>query len=280
MRIIRVFPRKTSYTPTDSMAFIGEPPGLFIPPHDEVHVSCVFTWDKAYCEELKYQWEAHTDKPVKTGGPAYGSHAFQFFQGLYVKSNIIFTSRGCNNNCPWCVVPEREGKIIELAVREGNVIQDNNFLQTSREHKDMVFAMLKRQRGICFKGGLQSNLIDAHFIENIQSLRISELWLACDTDYQIPRFADAAAKLVKAGFTRHNIRCYALIGDDMDANERRLQAIWKAGAMPHAQLYQPLDATEKKYYGQDWRKFQAMWSRPAATRAHCERGTDFWDYNT
>ena len=43
--ILRVFPHRTSYTPTDALAFAGEPLGLLIPPHDEVHISCVFTWD-------------------------------------------------------------------------------------------------------------------------------------------------------------------------------------------------------------------------------------------
>ena len=36
MNIARVFPRKTKATPTDSLAFIGEPP-LFLPDADEVY---------------------------------------------------------------------------------------------------------------------------------------------------------------------------------------------------------------------------------------------------
>ena len=65
-KVLRVFPNKNSYTPDDSLAFIGMPP-LVIPEHDEVHISCTFTWDKKYCEELKYQWEVRTQKPVKQG---------------------------------------------------------------------------------------------------------------------------------------------------------------------------------------------------------------------
>lgn len=295
MKIIRAFPRRTSYTPDDDMVFIGQPPGLLILPHDEIHISCVFTWDKEYCEELRYQWEMFTDKPVMLGGPAYGSPSTSFVPGMYVKSNIIFTSRGCNNNCPWCSVPEREGKISELPIYEGNILQDNNFLQTSREHKDKVFTMLKRQKSICFKGGLQNNLIDCHFIENIQNLRVSELWLACDTDGAVPGLQRAAETLKKAGFTREHIKCFALIGDDMEDNERRLQAIYAAGAMPFAQLYQPLEPSPsermyrisrrlnefaKKEYSTEWKKFHRMWSRPAATKAHVERGTSMWDYDT
>jgi hypothetical protein len=43
--VIRVFPRRTSLTPTDEYAFVGEPP-MLRPEADEVHVSCTFTWDK------------------------------------------------------------------------------------------------------------------------------------------------------------------------------------------------------------------------------------------
>ena len=33
----------------------------------------------------------------------------------------------CNNNCPWCIVPKIEGKLKELPIVPGNIIQDNNF---------------------------------------------------------------------------------------------------------------------------------------------------------
>lgn len=277
-RIIRVFPRRTSYTPDDELVFIGMPP-LIITEHDEIHISCTFTWDKAYCEELAFQWEGRTNKPVKLGGPAFGSDAENFIQGLYIKKNIIFTSRGCNNNCPWCIVPKLEGKLKELPICQGNIIQDNNFLQTSRRHKEKVFNMLRTQKGICFKGGLEADLIDDHFVNNITSLRIKELWLACDTDGALPRFKKAMEKLTKAGFNRNKINCYCLIGDDMDKNENRLRQVYEAGAMPFAQLYRDF-SDAKTEYDTDWNKFARMWQRPAATKAHMEKGTSYLDFGT
>jgi len=162
--IIRVFPQNTSYTPDDDYVFIGLPPlQMFIPEHKEVHISCVFTWDRAYCESLAYQWEGATNKPVKLGGPAFGSPAEEFIPGMYIKAGITYTTRGCNNQCPWCIVPKLEGRLKELPIHAGNIIQDNNFLQASRAHKDKVFDMLRTQRGICFKGGLGVDLINDHF---------------------------------------------------------------------------------------------------------------------
>ena len=275
MRILRVFPTQTSYTPTDDLAFVGPlPMQCFIPEHDEVHISCTFTWDMNKAEDLAFQWEGVTNKPVKLGGPAYHSEVEGFTPGLYVKKGVIFTSRGCNNNCPWCGVRQIEGKLVELPITQGNIIQDNNFLQCSVRHKEKVFDMLRSQHRICFRGGLETDLIDDHFVSNITSLRIAELWLACDTDAQLPRFKAACKKLTDAGYNRNQIRCYSLIGKDMEAEEQRNREIFRAGAMPFSQLLRDF-SRKKTEYSAEWKAFERQWQRPAATVAHMrevERG--------
>ena len=281
-KIIRVFPHRNSFTPDDEYAFIGLPQ-LIIPEHDEIHVSCAFTWDRKLCDELAYQWESWTNKPVKLGGPAFHSEAYDFVQGLYVKKNIIFTSRGCNNNCPWCGVPKIEGKLKELPICEGNIIQDNNFLQCSKSHKEKVFKMLENQRAICFKGGLEADLIDEHFIDCLKTLgsrKIKELWLACDTDARLPEFKKACEKLHKAGFTRDKIHCYVLsYGKNREKDETRAVSVYEAGAMPFVQLYRDFSDT-KTEYSADWNAWARMWQRPAATKAHVEKGTNYMDFKT
>lgn len=66
-RILRVFPHDNSYIPHDNMVRIGAQT-LSLPPHDEIHISCTFTWDMDYCEYLRDQYQAITDKPVLLGG--------------------------------------------------------------------------------------------------------------------------------------------------------------------------------------------------------------------
>ena len=251
--------------PTDDYAFVGLPP-FVIPEHEEVQISCTFTWDTEEAEVLAENWRSRTDKKVIVGGVAYNSPCEDFIPGMYVKEGVVFTSRGCNNNCKWCFVPSREGKVKELPICKGNIIQDNNFLQCSREHKDKVFDMLRTQRGICFKGGLESDLIDDHFINNITSLRIRELWVACDTNAQLPRLKKALDKLKKAGFNRNKIMCYSMsYGEDIGADEYRNQEIFNSGALPFTQLYQ----SEKRIeYPKEVRQWARMWSRPALMKAH------------
>jgi hypothetical protein len=279
MKIIRVFPVKTSYTPDDDYCFFDTPPFQeLIPEHDEIHICCVFTWDKPRAEFLYNAWQAVTDKPVLLDGPAYGNSGGEFIPGRYIKQGIIFTSRGCPNHCSWCFVPKREGALRELPVVEGNIIQDNNFLACSREHKDKVFEMLRTQKAINFKGGLEVGLIDDHFIENVKQLSIKELWLACDTDNAIHKLQEAAGRLTEAGFNRRKLRCYTMIGiNGIEADEKRLRAVYEAGCMPFAQLYQP---EQRKEYDPDYKKFARQWQRPAATVAHMEHGTSYNDFNT
>ena len=109
----------------------------------------------------------------------------------------------------------------------------------------------------------------------ITSLQIKEMWLACDTDASLPAFRKACEKLRKAGFRRDKIKCYALsYGKDMAADEARCRQIYEAGAMPFMQLYRDF-SDSKTEYSREWNAFARQWQRPAAIKAHMEKGTDF-----
>lgn len=158
-------------------------------------------------------------------------------------------------------MPKREGKLREIAnFAAGNIIQDNNFLACSKEHKSKVYEMLKGQKEISFRGGLEPALLSDWDIEQMQGLRISDLWLACDTKNRIDQFKKTCERLHKAGFSQNKIRCYVLIGDDMEENEARLKTVYQAGALPFAQLFQPPQRIE---YSKEWKDFARFWSRPA-----------------
>ena len=260
---IRVFPQRTSMTPTDDMVFIGDPP-LLRPVADKVHVSCTFTWDKPEAERLAKAWGQYYD--VKLSGPAYDASCDGFTPGLYVRQGVVFTSRGCNFQCPWCLVWRREGKLKELPIVPGNIVQDNNLLQCSFQHLEKVFAMLKSQRQIQFSGGLDSRLLTETIADEIRGLRIAQVFLACDTKEALRPLRQAIHHL---NLPREKVRCYVLLKFNMnetipDATERMID-VWESGAMPFAQLYQPPDRWIE--YSHEWRQFARTWSRPAAMKA-------------
>ena len=250
-------------TPRDDYAFIGDPPSKMIRPEaDEVHVSCSFTWDLKEAHRLVEAWGQYYPV-VKLGGMQCLNGAFN--AGMYVRAGVTFTSRGCNNHCPWCLVPEREGKLREIEVIPGNIVQDNNLLQCSRQHINKVFDMLRAQHAIQFAGGLDSRLITQDIADDIRSLRISQLFLAADTKAAL-RPLEKALRWLQ--LPRDKVRCYALLafeGESMGYGIERLEAIWDLGAMPFAQLYQPPDKHIE--YSIAWQRLARTWSRPAAMKA-------------
>jgi len=260
---IRVFPRRTALTPTDSMAFVGDPP-LWKPEADEARVSVTFTWDIVEGERLAQAWGQYY--PVQIGGPAFNTPVNGFCPGEYVRDGVTFTSRGCNNQCPWCLVPPREGRLVEYTeFSAGNIVQDNNLLQCSRAHLDKVFAILRTQRAVQFTGGLDARLVTDDIADAIRGLRLHQLFLACDTDNALPVLERAVKRLQ---LPRDKVRCYVLCAfkTTIDECEARLRSVWEVGAMPFAQLFQPPDHWID--YSQDWRHLARTWSRPAAMKAH------------
>jgi len=264
--MIRVFPRRTSFTPKDPYAFVGDPP-MWRPPADEVHISCTFTWDRDEAFRLRQAWAQYYPR-VYVGGPAIARCDRDFLPGMYIKAGVTFTSRGCNNNCPWCLVPSREGKLRETKdFAAGHIINDNNLLQCSSSHIERVFDMLRsRSRGAVFSGGFESRLVNDETIRLLKSIRVAEVFLAADTSKSLIPLKEAVKRLEFLVLNSNKLRCYVLIGMDetLQEAERRLRSVWDIGCLPFSQLYQPPDKFIK--YSKEWRSLNRTFSRPAATR--------------
>lgn len=271
-RLLRVFPRRTSYTPSDSLAFVGDPP-LWRPDSADVaelHVSVTFTWDRQEGERLAEAWQAvYPDARVLLGGPAYGSPCEAFMPGRYVREGITFTSRGCDRRCPWCLVPEREGRLRLIEpVPPGNVVNDNNFLACPSWHRSLVYQMLREQpRAAVFAGGLDCRLVTDEVAEEFRTIRIAEVFLACDTRAALVPLRQAVKRLGWLG--REKLRCFVMVGfggETIDEARERLEAVWEAGAMPFCQLYRP-PRDARLEYPPEWRVLQKEWSRPAPMKS-------------
>jgi len=268
LKILRVFIRRTSQTPDDDYVRIGMP-DLFMPKDvDKVHISTIFSWDKEEAIRLQKNYLQYYPKVI-VGGPAFanGSYNPKFIPGRYVKKGITITTRGCNFNCPWCLVPKYEGRFKEINIEVGNIIQDNNILLASREHLQKVFQMLRTQKGIRFLGGLDKRLLKDRHIEELRSLSIKELWFSFDSWSYKTTFTKIMEKLKNAGFSRNQIRCYVLAGfnEPIQTSEERLRFVYDCGALPYAQNYQPVNE-KKRFAGENSREdnlFIRRWSRPA-----------------
>ena len=266
--MIRVFARKTKWTPTDELAFYDEPP-LFDVPKLPVYISVTFSWDHKRSLHLMKAWRARGFK-VEIGGPLYPwihDKWKRFYPGRFIKLGVTFTSRGCPKKCPWCRVWHYEGSLREINIASGYIIQDNNLLACSRGHIERVFEMLAGQKkGIEFKGGLDIDYLKPWHVELLKGIRVNELWVACDNQAGLNRL-DKAVDLL-ADFSINKKRCYVLIGhgdETLTEAENRCAAVYEKGFLPFAQLFK--DAHHEKEYSKEWRDLARKWSRPAIYRS-------------
>ena len=266
--ILRVFPRRTSMTPTDSMAVVGFP-GLWRPEADAVHISVTFSWDVARAHELADAWAQYYPL-VRIGGPALDGEGDGFQPGMYLREGVTITSRGCVRQCPWCIV---RGRVRLLDIKPGWIVQDNNLLATGRAHLGRVFQMLRQQRRpVTFAGGLDARLLKDWMAEEIRSLKVAQVFLAADTDDALPDLRRALGLL--SFLPREKKRCYVLWGfahEPLDRGEARCRAVWDMGAIPFAQLYQPIGG--HIFWPPDSRAMARQWQRPAITKALMSSGT-------
>jgi len=266
MKLIRVFPRRTSCTPVDDLAFVGDPP--FYAEGDTVHISVAFTWDLPEAERLEKEWR-HV-APVTIGGPATGMRGDEFVAGRYMKLGNVITTRGCYRRCWFCQVWRREGKVRELPIAEGWRVHDDNLLACSEHHIRDVFAMLERQAHKAeFASGIEAARLKPWHVELMWKLRPDQIYCAYDTAGDLEPLVEAGKLLRAAGFTTsHHLRAFVLIGypkDTIADAEKRLRQCYVAGFLPFAMLWRDQEGSEPNH---EWKRFSRVWCRPALTRAH------------
>jgi hypothetical protein len=288
-RIARVFPRKTKATPTDALAFAPKSapkskkpfyrldqlplPPLDLPAVDEVHISVAFTGDMENALYLRDAWSV-LGVPVLMGGPAFNEPGGEFVPGLYLKQGYVITSRGCDNRCPNCKVPEREGyKLNQLTINDGWNILDDNLLGCSRKHIEAVFDMLERHNKVeeakpykqrkfpVFTGGLEARLLEPWHVEQFKRVKAKTMYFAYDTPEEYAFLVEAGKILRAGGYTAVSqaARCYVLIGykdDTKEAAEERLIATCKAGFAPYAMLWMD----DNGEMNEDWIAFRRTWT--------------------
>lgn len=266
--MIRVFPHRTKWTPTDNLTFVGEPL-LFRPPEQPVYISVTFTWHIPEAERLYRSWSRFYSD-VQIGGPAFDDPGGFFEPGMFVKPGITITSRGCSKQCDWCFAWRREGTIRELPIHAGWDVADNNLLACSRQHIEQVFAMLKLQtEPIKFSGGLDAELLQEWHVDELKQIKLKYAWFACDYPGAIKNLERAADLM--SDFSIEKKRCYVLIGwngESIKQADKRCEQVYRLGFLPMAMLYKN-DETRVKV-DDDWRKLARHWSRPAIYRSNID----------
>lgn len=120
---------------------------LFADQFDELFASKIFNYtekpiltNKAIIGGSGYSLKIELDEDMENLMPDYSLYDCDYAMG--------FTSRGCNRNCPFCIVPKKEGKwrsvcdIYQFWNGQNHIKLLDNSLNTDEDHFEMILNQL------------------------------------------------------------------------------------------------------------------------------------------
>ncbi len=203
--------------------------------YDRVYSSKVFDFTPVdpyllNVEGLVRGGTGYTDLPVDNKLPQEMDDMFPDYS-IYPECDyaIGYLTRGCPNNCRWCVVPKKEGKIMpyrnwEDVVRKDTdklVLMDNNIL-ACRYGIQQLEGLAGSGYRIDLNQGMDARLVDdrmAGILSRITWIRF--IRFSCDQRAQIRPVQRAIELLGSHGVKPYRIFIYLLVTADIrDASER------------------------------------------------------------
>lgn len=148
---------------------------------------------------------------------------------------IGFLTRGCPNLCPWCVVPEKEGKIIPYRkwqdiVRKDSdklVLLDNNILSLSfglEQLEGLVGSGIR----IDLNQGMDARFVDEEIAYLLSRLKwIKYIRFSCDQKSQIDSIVKACELMGRYGIKPYRVFVYLLVQKDLKDADYRVQELKK-----------------------------------------------------
>ncbi|MCM8822907.1 MAG: hypothetical protein NC831_08945 [Candidatus Omnitrophica bacterium] len=175
-------------------------------------------------------------------------------------ASIIFASRGCIRNCPFCSVkilePEfKPKKTIKHLIHPGHkkiILWDNNVL-ASPYWEDIFQELQESKLEIDFNQGIDARLINLKVVEHLKRLKISIIRLAYDIQ-GIKKYLEHAISLLKeAGFNGRQILVYCLYNNPFEKDTpetflSRIQDLIDWGVVSYPMRYEPLEPRQKNTY--------------------------------
>ena len=148
---------------------------------------------------------------------------------------IGFLTRGCIRNCPWCVVPEKEGKLrpyrewheVVRTDTDKLVLMDNNILAC--EHGiEQLQQLSQTQYRIDINQGMDARIVDKSTVELFKKLHwIRFIRFSCDTISQIPSIENVYRLFKECSAPVSRIFVYTIIRKNISEASERIEALKK-----------------------------------------------------
>jgi len=240
-----------------------------LPPH-KVYISCVFSWNKPRALGIAKFFEG-LGIEVELGGsgislnstlPDEIEHIMPDYSLYGIDYSMGFTSRGCIRNCPWCIVPKKEGYIKDWSplsefLKPGHekvILLDNNFLASPRWHENLSKLAMSNLK-VNFNQGLDIRLIDQENARLLAKTRYYDWHFKnrrLHFAFDFPEIEDEVIRgigtLKKAGIPPRHLMFYMLVGFGVEPSEytwdyflehdyHRFEVLDRLGVLPYVMLY-------------------------------------------
>lgn len=205
---------------------------------DKVYISCVFAQNAGDALGIAKMF----DCPVEVGGPGVDwnkelpeeiEHIKPDYDLYGIDYSMGFFSRGCFRNCPWCIVPKKEGNIHFHAPisefwdprHDKLILLDNNLLACAEWKEALEFIIVHKLK-VNFNQGLDIRLIDneeANWLNKIHAFtstfKTPMFHFAFDhTNYE-NLLRQGVNILEKHGISAYRQTFYVLCGFDVEAED-------------------------------------------------------------
>jgi len=206
----------------------GDVVGFDIEDPDKVYVSLIFTKSKPQAAGLV---KMYPDSMVTFGGSGWDLKNFlpdgiEFIKpdyDLYPSTySQGFTTRGCIRKCPFCIVPEKEGKLKEWWHPsefhddrfDTCMIMDNNLLGASKTWIESVFNwFIENKIKMLSPQGWDARLLTEEYAAMLKGVKHANgLRFAWDNIGDEKHIERAVKLLISSGFRGRDLSFYVLVG--------------------------------------------------------------------
>ena len=223
--------------------------------YDRVYMSKVF--DETYTPDIPEPLNA---TEIVKGGTGYGldnalpaeiEHIYpdySLYPALTKDTAYGFLYRGCPNNCPFCIVPQKEGrrsvKVADLSEwwhgQRNIVLMDPNILACP-QHIELLGQLAESGAWVNIDQGADARLLTARNIAALNRIRLRMIHFAWDMMEQSDVILAGLRRYAKAGAIQDHRRriVYVLtnFGTSMEENLYRIYTLRDLGYDPYVMVY-------------------------------------------
>lgn len=238
---------------------------LFQEKIDKVYASIIFSKNKHFANDLSFFYPS---AEIIIGGSGYDlniklSNEIELLKPDYslypdINYSLGYTTRGCDRNCSFCIVPQKEGcfkihhhpSIFYDKKFKNIVFLDNNILFDKKWFHEVINFCKENHLLADFNQGLDIRLINEEDIKKLLEIKMFAGYRFAFDDSKLSDIVYEKIKLMEKHGVKtssHTIKCYVYVDDDSQYEDTvwRCRFLKKLNVNPFVQFNNNKIPTER-----------------------------------